>query len=125
MTKILLVDDESSILRSTKILLTDMGLDVITTSDPAAVLPLMQREKPDLVLQDVRMPGLNLVSHMERIRADGQVGRTPVLLFSAMIDLPEIQQKVGAAGYVEKPFHLDHMRAVLHETLETAAIASA
>ena len=104
MTKILVVDDEPSILRSTQLLLMDMGFDVVTCADQAHVLDTLRKEKPDLLLQDVRMPGLDLDKLVSHIRADKALAKLPILLFSASMDLDEIQQRVGAAGVLEKPF---------------------
>jgi CheY-like chemotaxis protein len=103
-TKILVVDDEASILRSTQLLLMDMGYDVVTCADQAQVLDAIRREKPDLLLQDVRMPGLDLERLVQAIRAEPASASLPILLFSASMDLDEIQERVGAAGILEKPF---------------------
>lgn len=104
MTKILVVDDEPSILRSTQLLLMDMGFDVVTCSDQSMIVDTIRKEGPDLLLQDVRMPGLDLDRLVGAIRADKQLAKLPILLFSASMDLDEIQQRVGAAGVLEKPF---------------------
>lgn len=104
MTKILVVDDEASILRSTQLLLMDMGFEVVTCADQAQVLESIRRERPDLLLQDVRMPGLDLERLVGAIRADPEIAKLPILLFSASMDLDEIQDRVGAAGILEKPF---------------------
>lgn len=104
MTKILVVDDEASILRSTQLLLLDMGFEVVTCADQAQVIDSIRREKPDLLLQDVRMPGLDLERLVSAIRADPETAGVPILLFSASMDLDEIQERVGAAGILEKPF---------------------
>lgn len=104
MTKILVVDDEPSILRSTQLLLLDMGFEVVTCSDQAMIVDTLRKERPDLLLQDVRMPGLDLDKLVGRIRSDRELARLPILLFSASMDLDEIQQRVGAAGILEKPF---------------------
>lgn len=104
MTKILVVDDEPSILRSTQLLLTDMGFEVVICADQARVVEMLRKELPDLLLQDVRMPGLDLDKLVSAIRADKMLAHLPILLFSASMDLDEIQQRVGASGVLEKPF---------------------
>ena len=104
MTKILVVDDEASILRSTQLLLADMGFEVVTCADQANVLDTLRRERPDLLLQDVRMPGLDLDRLVRSIRQDAGLAKLPILLFSASMDLDEIQERVGASGILEKPF---------------------
>lgn len=102
--KILVADDEVSILRSTQLLLSDLGYDVVTTTDPGSIHGLLAKETPDLLLQDVRMPGLDLDALLADIRADPRTRSVPVLLFSASMDLATIRDRVGAAGYLEKPF---------------------
>ena len=104
MTKILVVDDEASILRSTQLLLLDMGFEVVTCGDQSMILDTLRKEKPDLLLQDVRMPGLDLDRLVAGIRAEPALEHLPILLFSASMDLDEIQQRVGAVGILEKPF---------------------
>ena len=104
MTKILVVDDEVSILRSTQLLLLDMGFEVATCGDQSQILETLRRERPDLLLQDVRMPGLDIDRLVTSIRADPALRNLPILLFSASMDLDEVQQRVGAVGILEKPF---------------------
>lgn len=116
-TKILVVDDEVSILRSTQLLLEDMGFVVVTTSDHARVLDLAKKEKPDLVLQDVRMPGLDLDRLVSAIRAEPTLRKLPILLFSASMDLGETAQRVGAEGILDKPFKPDEVLQAVRSAL--------
>lgn len=104
MTKILVVDDEVSILRSTELLLVDMGFEVVTASDHTKLLDIARRERPDLLLQDVRMPGLDLDKLVTAIRSDPSLRNLPILLFSASMDLGETAARVGADGMLDKPF---------------------
>lgn len=104
MTKVLMVDDEPSILHSTGLLLQALGFQVVTTADPKEVLPMLRRERPEVLLQDVRMPGLDIDALLQSIRKDPEVGATPVILFSASMDIFEVQDRVGATGFLEKPF---------------------
>lgn len=117
MTKILVVDDEVSILRSTQLLLEDMGFEVVTTSDHTQVVELARAHRPDLLLQDVRMPGLDLDKLIASLRAEPGLKKLPVLLFSASMDLGETAQRVGAEGILDKPFKpnevLDAVQSVL------------
>ncbi|HLE98151.1 MAG TPA: response regulator [Candidatus Thermoplasmatota archaeon] len=105
----LLVDDEPGILRSTELLLHELGFETVSTTRPAEILSTLRRERPDVLLQDVRMPELDIDSLLVRIREDPVVGLTPVLLFSASMDLDEVQDRVGAQGYLEKPFKPDEV----------------
>lgn len=102
--KVLLVDDESAILESTKQLMLEMGYEVVTLQHADRIVPTLLGERPDLLLQDVRMPGLDLDALMRKIRAEPAIAGTPVLLFSAGMDLDDIAARVGGARKVEKPF---------------------
>lgn len=104
MPKVLLADDEPAILESTRLLLTEMGYDVVCVSSAAEILPTLRRERPDLLLQDVRMPGLDVQSLVATMRRDKALGPIPVLLFSASMEIDEIAARVGAAKHLEKPF---------------------
>lgn len=102
--KVLLVDDEPAILESTRLLLVEMGYEVVCVASAAEILPMLRRERPDLLLQDVRMPGLDVNTLAKQMRADPLIGTIPILLFSASMEVEEIAQRVGAASHLEKPF---------------------
>ena len=116
-TKILVVDDEVSILRSTQLLLEDMGFEVVTTSDHTEVVEIARRERPDLVLQDVRMPGLDLDKLVGSLRSEPALRSLPILLFSASMDLGETAQRVGAEGVLDKPFKPREVLDAVHSAL--------
>ena len=102
--KVLLVDDEPAILESTGLLLSELGYEVIRVSVAAEILPTLRRLRPDLLLQDVRMPGLDLDALVREMKRDARLASIPVLLFSASMELDEIAARVGAARHIEKPF---------------------
>lgn len=122
MTKILVVDDEVSILRSTQLLLEDMGFEVITTSDHGQVLDLARRERPDLLLQDVRMPGLDLDRLVAALRSEPSLRALPILLFSASMDLGETATRVGAEGILDKPFKPNEVLEAVQNVLGAAPV---
>ena len=128
--RILAVDDDEPNLRLLRRLLEREGYgDVRTTSDPAAALPLFHDFHPDLVVLDLRMPGLDGFAVMDRLRsvipADDYL---PVLVLTGD-DQPEVRQRAlasGATDFLTKPFdpaeallrigNLLHTRA-LHQAL--------
>lgn len=113
---ILVVDDEPAILESTRMLLEEMGYRVECLSDATLILATLRRVRPDILLQDVRMPALDLQSLVHEIRADATIATTPVLLFSASMDLDELAERIGAPRSLEKPFR----PAELHEAIQSA-----
>lgn len=118
MTKILVVDDEPSILHSTGLLLADLGFETITEKDPAKVVDRIRKERPDVLLQDVRMPGLDLERLMKEIRGDASIAGTPVILFSASMDVGDVQARVGATGFLEKPFKPGEVTRAVMDAVE-------
>ena len=104
MPKVLLVDDEPAILESTRLLLSEMGYEVVCVSAASDILPMLRRHVPDLLLQDVRMPGLDVQALVKSMRSEERLANIPVLLFSASMEIEEIAARVGAANHLEKPF---------------------
>lgn len=81
-SKILAIDDDSAV---TKYLQAKLGghYDVVICNDPGQALELTRRERPDLVLCDVSMPGIDGYEVCRRIKADPEFGDTPVILLTA------------------------------------------
>lgn len=115
--KVLLVDDEPAILDSTAMLLAEMGYEVVTVSRAEAILATARAERPDLLLQDVRMPGLDLHALVGEIRGDPELRHLPVLLFSASMDLADIAARLGAHTHIEKPFKPTELVAAIQGAL--------
>lgn len=111
--KVLLVDDEESILRSTGALLDDMGFPSILVRNAGDVIPAALRERPDVLLQDIRMPGLDIEKLVEEIRAQPELAHLPIVLFSASMEAAQIAARVGAHGFIEKPFRPSELMGAL------------
>lgn len=105
MPKILLVDDESDILVSLKIILGMRGYDVATSSDGREALAAVESDTPDLVITDYMMPYMDGITLCRRLRARPQTARTPIILTSAaMLDsaYPDLYD-----SFVQKPAEID------------------
>lgn len=101
---VLLVDDEISLLEAVRFQLEKACYSVLTTRDGADGLAIALREKPDLVLLDINLPGLDGLEVCQQLRAQGFT--SPVLLLTARDE--EIDKvvglEVGADDYITKPF---------------------
>ncbi|MBW3581577.1 MAG: response regulator [Euryarchaeota archaeon] len=117
MTKVLIADDEEAILESTASLLELFGFDVVVVSEPSDIIDTMRRERPDVLLQDVRMPDFDINRHLERLHADPELRSVPVIIFSAYVNAREIAQQVGADGAIEKPFDPEDLRDVIERVV--------
>jgi two-component system response regulator PilR (NtrC family) len=113
MTRILVVDDELSMREFLKILLEKSGYDVTVAPDGATALEIIQNETVDLVITDIRMPGmsgLELLTELKQHCAD-----LPVIMITAFAspDDAVLAMKNGAFDYITKPFNVDEIKAVI------------
>ncbi|MCI5825446.1 MAG: MtrAB system response regulator MtrA [Arcanobacterium sp.] len=101
--KILVVDDDPGISEMVAILLESEGYEAIVVANGLQVLPLVRAERPDLVLLDVMLPGLDGVSVCRQLRAESDV---PIIMMSAKTDSVDVIAglEAGADDYVTKPF---------------------
>lgn len=120
--KILVVDDEESIVTLLQYNLERSGYDVITASDGEEALKKAETEKPDLIVLDVMLPDIDGFTVTRRIRQEGIT--TPVLYLTARDDTQDkvMGLTVGGDDYVTKPFSLEEVvariRAILRRTQE-------
>src|SRR5437867_2056699 len=100
--KVLVVDDNDLVLALTRARLESAGFDVIAKQGPLGTLPVILKEKPDVVLLDVSMPALRGDRLAELINR--QVGKVPIILFSSMAagTLAQMADRVGALGVIGK-----------------------
>ncbi len=109
-TRILVVDDDPGISEMVAILLESEGYDVTVCANGANVLPVFRAERPDLVLLDVMLPGLDGVSVCRVLREESDV---PIIMMSAKTDSVDVIAglEAGADDYVTKPFENSVMLA--------------
>jgi DNA-binding NtrC family response regulator len=115
---VLLVDDESSILESLRILLKGEGFAPHTALGGRAGLEQLAAVKPDIIVSDVRMPGVDGLQVLAAARA--QDPHVPVVLMTAQASLQSAIQAVndGAFYYLQKPFRNDELVAILKRAAE-------
>ncbi len=116
MKRILLVDDDRDIVKSTAQLLQAFGYEVTVCVDADRVIETMHSQRPDIVLHDVRMPGLDLRAQIRAIRDDPDIARVPIILFTAVLSAKELAQEVGADDAIEKPFDSETLRRVIRDS---------
>lgn len=111
--RVLVVDDSAPNLALLERLLTREGYTVLTASDGVEALPLVERNKPDLVISDVRMPGQNGFDLCRAIKARPATRLIPVVLLTALGGTHDriAGLDAGADDFISKPFDAHELRA--------------
>ena len=117
--KILIVDDEPSIVLSLEFLMGKAGFKVSTAADGNEGLERMAAEQPDLVLLDVNMPGRNGYEVCQAIRENPDWGGVKIVMLTAKGRDIEREKglAMGADDYVTKPFSTQQVVARVRELL--------
>lgn len=104
--KILVVEDEESLLKLESILLTTRGYKVSGVTDGLKAMEEIGRERPDLVLLDIMIPGIDGFEVCRRIKADPATASLPVVMLTAKKSSADQGRgmEAGADAYVTKPF---------------------
>lgn len=116
---ILVVDDEKDILRLVSSYLQQAGFVVMVAVDGETALHMVRRERPDLLLLDVMLPGMNGWDVTSTIRSDTSVASIPIIILTANVDDNEkiLGLDLGADDYITKPFNLRELLARVRAAL--------
>lgn len=104
--KILIVEDEESLLRLESILLISKGYDVISASNGQEALDAILLQRPDLVLLDIMLPEIDGFEVCSRIKGNPETAGIPVIMVTAKKTGDDMArgEAVGADWYITKPF---------------------
>ncbi len=120
MKKLLIVDDEVDIVASIQYVLTGEGFTTLTAHDGLKAMQLYESERPDLVILDLMMPGIDGLEVCRRIRASDK--RTPILMLTARTSEIDtvVGLELGANDYIAKPVRLRELVARVKAHLREA-----
>jgi two-component system alkaline phosphatase synthesis response regulator PhoP len=105
--RILVVDDDKSIVRVISAYLEQAGFLVLSAHDGEAALHQLRRERPDLVILDVMMPRRDGWELTQLVRGDKTLAATPIILLTARVEDTDkvLGLELGADDYITKPFN--------------------
>ncbi len=124
MSKLLIVDDDRRTRRVLQILVERLGLQSLAFEDAEQALRALQEESAALVLTDLRMPGLDGIGFMRRLRELDP--RVPVIVLTAYgtVESAVEAMKLGAVDFIAKPFDVDALELLIQRSLEQARFRS-
>ena len=118
--KILLVEDSDTTRLTYRIMIAKRtGYNVLTVANGKEALKLATSEKPDLVLMDVMMPGMDGLEVCRRLRKQEATAKIPILLLTFQVGEESISAGYasGCTAYLKKPITTDELVSTLHEHL--------
>lgn len=118
--KILIVDDERDIVKALMIRLQGAGYEVVTAFDGAQAIFVAHKEKPDLILLDIRMPAGNGFSVAEKLKHSVNTLSIPVIFLTGSPErnAEERAMTLGARFYIKKPYDPEELLDAIKRALE-------
>jgi phosphate regulon transcriptional regulator PhoB len=103
---ILVIDDEKDLIELVRYNLEKDGFDVIAATDGQSGLDVVKKHRPDLVVLDLMMPGMDGLQICKQLRSDPRTGRIPVIMLTAKATEADriVGLELGADDYITKPF---------------------
>jgi len=121
--RVLIVDDEANARNALAELMDDAGYSVSTAADGRTALLQMEQVDPDVVLTDLKMPGMDGLSLIERGRPMSPHTTFIVMTAFATIDTAVQAIKLGAESYMTKPLELEAVIAIVNRALERTRLS--
>jgi signal transduction histidine kinase len=120
MKKVLVIDDTPDVRELVQTILDSSGFETVVAADGAAGVALAREQVPNLILCDVRMPGLDGYGVLKEIRANPVTATIPFVFLSGAADKSNMRQGMeqGADDYLTKPFTFEELLAAVNSRLK-------
>ena len=109
MKKLLIIDDNESILLSLQLILQEYGYIVDTLPDTIFLKEKITEFKPTLVIIDMFLNGENGLDVAKKLKEDEEFKTLPILLFSANYSVSKLKQHVAINDFIQKPFEIEEL----------------
>ncbi len=126
MIRILIIDDDKIIRENTSEILELEGYSTLTASNGKKGLEMIRLHLPDLILCDLRMPGMDGFTVLGQLGQHLELKRIPFIFFSAKSEKADVKAGIdaGAAGYLTKPFELKDLLASIEKCLNSKRLTT-
>jgi two-component system nitrogen regulation response regulator NtrX len=114
---ILIIDDETSILKSLSGILADEGFEILTASNGYEGLKTLESASPDLVLLDIWMPGIDGIDTLKEIKQNFPATQVIMITGHGTFETAVSATKIGAFDFIEKPLSIDKVIVAINNAL--------
>jgi DNA-binding NtrC family response regulator len=121
-TRVLIVDDEPDMLENCARILGRVGYQCFSTTEPAKALALLEEERPDLLITDLKMPGMDGMALLKRAHELDPTLPVIVITAFATIESAVAAVKEGATDYLPKNFSVEHLRVAVERALRQRSL---
>ena len=120
MSLVLIVEDNAKNLKLVRDILRAKGHETVEARSAEDGLRIARERRPQLVLMDIQLPGMNGIEALRHLRADPATRAIPVIAISASVMQPARREimEAGFDGFVEKPISLREFRAAVAKVLD-------
>ena len=118
MATILIVEDESKMQRLLQLSVAEEGYVAVTASDAESGLNLLRQDKIDLVLTDLRLPGMNGLEFLQAIKRTNAAIPVVVMTAYGTVETAVEAMKGGASDYILKPFSMEEIKLIIRKELD-------
>jgi len=118
MPTLLIVEDEAKMRRLLELNLVEEGYSVHTAADAEAGLNTLRQEKIDLVVTDLKLPGMDGLEFLQAVKRTNATIPVVVMTAFGTVETAVEAMKAGASDYVLKPFSLEEMKLILRKELD-------
>jgi DNA-binding response OmpR family regulator len=116
--KVLVVDDEQDVAKALKVRLKANGYHVVLASDSVQAVMIANKEKPDLIILDIMLPGGGGFAVAERLKQSQVTHRIPIIFLTGIPGGEVRAYQLGASAYVMKPYQPDALLETIQQALE-------
>jgi two-component system cell cycle response regulator len=122
--KILVADDDQTLLEALTMILRDKGYEVVPVSDGQEIPQLLEEECPDLLMLDIMMPKVDGLQLLQQVKADERWQDLPVLMISSMAPEEATVKSLGlgASDFIAKPFRVKELTARVEAQLRQGKV---
>lgn len=119
--KILAIDDENDVLLIIKTALSGEGYEILTASNGFDGLAMAEDHQPDLIILDLRMPEMDGMEVLEKLRENDKTEKIPIIVLTGISAKGKIREALdkGITYYIVKPFECQDLASKVHIAIKT------